>query len=167
MKKKYTPYMIDIEYELRTYKHIGKDYGNAQSADLGRIPNLCRFIRKSRNREQTQYKFCNTYSDWEEHIRKVLNKNIINYGDMIHWLTYERNYAKQNLEAIKAVLIPIYISFMGLYNVFGGEGSNPFTVLVVIILCIVVISICVLHGASEKVDFFEDCIKIANEIRRS
>lgn len=166
MKNKYKPYMIDIKYEFKTYQHVGKEYGNSKSADLGCVFNFRRFIRKTWNRKQNKYKFCNTFSDWKEHITSVLNKNILNYDDMIHWLIYERNFAKQYLESIKAILIPIYISFMGMYNVFGGEEMNPLAVLVAIMFCIVVVSVCILHGATEKVDFFEDCIQIANEIRR-
>lgn len=166
MKNKYKPYMIDIKYEFKTYQHVGKDYGNSKSADLGCLFNFRRFVRKTWNRKQNKYKFCNTFSDWKEHITSVLNKNIVNYDDMIHWLIYERNFAKQYLESIKAILIPIYIAFIGVFSLFLNEEDNPLCVLISIMLLIIAISVHVLHDATEKVDFFEDCIQIANEIRR-
>lgn len=166
MKNKYKPYMIDIKYEFKTYQHVGKEYGNSKSADLGCVSNFRRFIRRIWNRKQNKYKFCNTFSDWKEHITSVLNKNILNYDDMVHWLIDERNFAKQYLESIKAILIPIYIALIGVYSLFLNEGDNPLCALILIMLLIVAVSVYFLHDATEKVAFFEDCIQIANEIRR-
>lgn len=33
--QRYCPYNLDLRKELRTYKNIGKDYGNYKTADKG------------------------------------------------------------------------------------------------------------------------------------
>lgn len=47
-----------------------------------------------------------------------------------------------------------------------NEEDNPLCALIFIMLLIVAVSVHFLHDATEKVAFFEDCIQIANEIRR-
>lgn len=163
MKKKYRPYMIDITYELETYKNIGRDYGNSKTADIGGVFNFFRFVRKFKNRKQTKYRFCNTYSDWEKHMHNVLNKNIINYDDMVHWLIGHRNYAKQRLEAVKAVLIPIYITLISLYKVLWGKENDPMITVLIPLFITVFASAYILSDATVKVNFFDDFIKIAQK----
>ena len=166
MKNKYNPYMIDIKYEFRTYRNVGQDYGNFKRANLGFISNFIRFIRRTWNRKQTKYRFCNTYSDWEEHITTVLNKDIVNYDDMLHWLIGKRNYAKQHLEAIKAILIPIYVALIGVYDVFLKKEENSLWELIILLLCIIAISVFVLFEAIDKVDFFDELVKMAKKNNR-
>lgn len=163
MKKYYRPYMIDIKYELKTYKNVGKDYRKSQTADLKCAINFFQFARKIKNRKQTEYRICNTYSDWEKHMSSVLGKGIVNYEDMVHWLIYERNYAKHYLDAIKTILIPIYISLIGVYTVFEDREDNPIITLYTILFIIVFASVVILVKANEKVDFFDDVIEIAEK----
>lgn len=42
----FKPYGINIEYEYKTYKFVGRDYGNRKSANLGWLGNFKRFLRK-------------------------------------------------------------------------------------------------------------------------
>ncbi len=46
MKTKYKPYGFDEKYEFRTYKNIGRDYGDRKIADMGLVGNIKRFFRK-------------------------------------------------------------------------------------------------------------------------
>lgn len=164
MKRQYfEPYGIKINYELKTYKLVGKDYGDSQTASMGLIANLRRRYRKWRNRKQKIYAFCDTYTEWESHVKRILNKNIINSNDLLHWLYYKRNYEQQFLEAVKTVLIPIYIALITLTNFFveiSGREYNILTILSVIIL-IVLASSKYLYEAMDKVSFHDDFIKIA------
>lgn len=92
-------------------------------ADKGCLLNFLRVIRKWNNREQTKYRFYNTYSDWKEHVHNILNKNIANYDDMIHWLIGQKNNAQQKLDAVKVILIPAYISLIRVYKTFGERND--------------------------------------------
>lgn len=166
MKNKYKPYMIDIKYECRTYQYVGRDYGNSKSADLSCIFNFDRFIRKIWNRKQTKYRFCNTYSDWEEHITNVLNKNIVNYDDMVHWLIWKRNVAKQQLEAVKVISIPIYMALIGVFSTFLNKEFHPMLELLIILIIIIAFCVFILLRAMDRVEFFDDFIKIAKGIKQ-
>lgn len=158
MKNKFfRPYDIDIEYELRTYKNVGKDYGNREVANLGWILNIKRFLRKKGNKQQTKYKFCNTYSEWAEHVKCIFVKKIINNDDLLCWLHEQHNYAKDHLEAIKTILIPIYVTFISIFDIFSEDKAKVPGLLIVVIL-IVWVSTKELLKASLKIHFFEDVI---------
>lgn len=163
MKNKFfKPYDIDIEYELRTYKNVGKDYGNRKVANLGCILNIKRFLRKKGNKQQTKYKFCNTHSEWEEHVQSIFVKDIINYSDLLYWLHGECNNAKNYLEAFKTILIPIYVTIISISDIFWGDVGGWLSVLLSMIV-IVYKSTKELIKASTKVHFYEDLILLLEE----
>lgn len=170
-KIKYTPYNLDLDYEFETYKNVGKDYGNARIANKGRIGNYLRFRRKRKNRKETYYKFCATYSDWRRHAQNVLNKHICNYDDLLHWLIGKRNAEKIYLDSVKAILIPIYIALITLYDVFVDDfiiishGAKILTILIIIFL-VICCSLSILGKATETVNFYDDFIKIAEEMNK-
>ena len=35
---------------------------------------------------------CNTYSEWENHVKEIVNTNIFNRKDFLHWLYDKRNF---------------------------------------------------------------------------
>lgn len=179
MKSKYfQPYGLDIKYEINTYKHVGMDYGNCKTANLGLWSNFKRFIRINViNRKEKVYQKCDTYTEWKGHIKEILPKGFNNYEDMLHWLYEKRRKAESYLEAIKAILIPVYIAYLGMVmSIFpissGEEAGNISTgantsgriwLLIILILLIVMISAIVLREAKRKENFFVDFICIAEE----
>lgn len=175
---KYKPFNLDMNYELETYKHIGKDYGDAKNANKGLSANFLRFVRRWTNRNQVNYKICNTYSDWEAHVECVLNKKIRNYSDMIHWLTGRKRFNVFIQEAVKSVIIPIYIAIFSLYDGLGGreilercqEHFKPELsqfiynfCLCIVLVFITIMALCILYDSINKVHFYEDFICIAKE----
>lgn len=170
MKKiDYEPYKLNIDYEFKTYKNVGKDYGDAKNANKGWIQNFLRFMRRWKNREQTDYKFCNTYSDWEKHVQNILNKHILNYSDMIHWLIRKRNIEKTYLDSVKAILIPIYIALIQIYEIFIDNSISRnarLPVVISIIVVVIVFSMIILNGVIEKVNFYDDFIEIAKKMKK-
>ena len=46
MNRKYMPYGFDENYEYKTYRNIGKDYGDSRTANAGHIENIKRYFRK-------------------------------------------------------------------------------------------------------------------------
>ena len=68
---KYKPYNFDSDYEHRTYKYIGHDYGDAKTANKGLIKNVLRWLRRNfLNKGEGCYKFCNTYGEWRQYVKK-------------------------------------------------------------------------------------------------
>lgn len=163
MKSKYfNAYGLDFEYEFETYKHVGKDYGNCKNANKGLILNITRFFRKHvTNKKEHKYKFCNTYSEWEEQVQKVLLHNVCNNEDMLHFLYQKKRDAKVFLEGIKVILIPIYIALLQMIDIFytSTTGKGAFTIVIMVIITMV--STCVLGDAMKKVYFLDDFIQIA------
>lgn len=55
MNRKYMPYGFDENYEYKTYRNIGKDYGDSRTANAGHIENIKRYFRKKVNKKQKYY----------------------------------------------------------------------------------------------------------------
>lgn len=166
MKKySYRPYGINIKYEYKTYKNVGIDYGNRKDADLGWFDNFRRFLRKQINQKKNLYAFCNTYSEWETHVKEVVNKNILNSNDLIHWLYGRKHFEEIFLAGIKTILIPIYITLFSLSDVFGVRNGEEFKLisLILVLIMIVFFSLNLLYNAMNRVNFFNDFILIAEK----
>lgn len=170
--KVFQPYGLDMQYEFETYKNVGRDYGNWKTANLGLWFNLKRFARKYiTNKKEKHYKKCDTYTEWKAHITEILPKGLNNYEDMLHWLYREKRREESILEAVKAILIPVYIAFLGIMDFIapvdsaGAKLSNGGNIwhFIIIILMIVTASAIVLGNAKKKVDFYADFISIAEE----
>ncbi len=180
MKNKYfQPYGLDMQYEYKTYKYVGMDYGNWKVANLGLVLNVKRFVRKYiTNKKEKQYKKCDSYTEWQTHVKEILPSGLNNYEDMLHWLYRERRGAESFLEGIKAILIPIYIAFLGIMEFVTPissfqEGTGSFDVnlpngghiwlYIILLFMIMIASTIVLGEAEKKVSFYVDFICIVEE----
>ena len=161
MKKKYfQPYDIKIKYEYETYKYVGRDYGNSKDAYLGWLANLARFLRKWRNKKQKRYAFCNTYTEWECHVKALVRKDIFNRNDLLHWLYAKRNFEEKILEFIKIILIPIYLVLLSVLSIFEIPKVDAVWIFIFAPLIIMITSLLYLNDAINKVNFYNDFIKI-------
>ena len=180
MKTQYfQAYNLNMEYEFNTYKNVGKDYGNRKNANLGMLLNWKRFKRKCiENKEEKVYKFCNTYTEWKTHVKEILPVEFNNYDDMLHWLYMKKRDAESFLEAIKAILIPVYIALLGVMEFVEPFNSDKYAIgsieeklcnmgnfffFLFILIVIVWVSTKALGEAERKVDFYTDFICIAEE----
>lgn len=166
-REKYKPYGLDLVYEWKTYKHIGLDYGNRKTANKGMIRNISRFLRRITNKNEKKYAFCNTYSEWKTHVKNILpQKKYCNYDDMLKWLEDVRNSAESYLDAIKSVLIPFYVAFFSMYEIFITDKETNKTGAMIIILVIVVFaSTVILYGAMNKAQFYKDFFDVVDKIK--
>jgi len=166
MKKKYfNEYGLDMEYEFETHRHVGKEYGNKKSADKGWIFNSIRFWRrKISNKKQNKYAFCNTYTEWEEHVRAIIPDNICNSIDMLHWLEGGRRSVGAFLEAIKVIMFPVYIAYLQFIDNYYGKENGKFVFFVIVMLIMVMMSLSILKRATEKLEFYEDFISVVKEV---
>ena len=167
---KYNPYNIDFNYEHRTYKHIGKDYGNIKTANKGLIKNLFRWLRRMVfNRSERCYKFCNTHSEWELYIEK---KFFCDYGkngqNIMKYLNVKKRKAALLLEGAKTVLIPLYIAvFSTMPSIFSEDdweknGTYISASMVIFIFLTIVIALGLIWKYSHMLNFYQDfmeCLK--------
>lgn len=154
--KYFKEYGLNLEYEYKTYKYVGKDYGDRKSANKGRSLNFLRFIRKKfLNYKEKKYKFCNTYTEWEMHVKDILPE-LINGIDMYHFLNLQKRNAEVLLESIKTILIPIYIALLQMNESLKLEIEQT----ILLLFIITIISTCVMSNASKKVNFYSDFMQI-------
>lgn len=180
MRKKKTysrPYGINIWYEFITYIFVGRDY------KIRFWKHSYRFIWEQKEKV---YKICNTYSEWECHVRTVIRECVLetNGKDFIHWLYQLRNRQESYLEGIKTILIPVYLVIISIVDLFIGEGTtqsaeeekfmqiilrvakNSTEKQIVFVSCtmlVVMIASFMLYAAKEKIYFYNDFIKIAED----
>lgn len=148
-KDKYSLYGVDNEKKV--YRKIGKDYSEALSKN------------QSRKLKRRKYTICNTYSEWEKHIKRNLPIEIINYDDFLHWTERNLRRSENYVEAVKCILIPIYITLASLAEIFLQSIDSS------IRLYFIVIFLAIIAGSSgyglnrkiEEINFWKDYIKIA------
>ncbi len=163
-KQKYKPYFFDYKYELKTYKYIGKDYGDSVTANKGWIKNVTRWFRKHiYNRADSKYKICNSYEDWEIYVKSKLPMRT-DYKNYIHWLIKQRQLAESELETVKAILIPIYIALLSMKEIFFKRKTPDLGTVLILIIVIAIISACILWKEKENLDFWNDWIEIVHSV---
>lgn len=155
-------YNINIKYELKTFKNVEKDYIKSMCVRKRRI---IKFLNRFNRREK--YAICNTYLDWKTHICDILTniKNPNDYDNMIHWLIRERNHAAHKLDAIKAILIPSYITIIELHKEFLIDIPANYSIFITMFL-VVIFSTAILMEENIKVDFYNQFIEIAQERKK-
>lgn len=156
-KEKYRDYKFDIDYEYRTYKNIGKDYGDSKTADRGVLLNCKRAVRKWMNKKEKRYKFCNKYSEWEKYI---IEKYVFD-SDMFHWLYGKKRDAETYVETIKVILIPIYLTMISV--LVSMEKSVTYYAVIAVCFIVVMVSTIVLYGSIEKKHFLDDFVEVVKK----
>lgn len=174
-KQRYTPYFFDVKYEKRTYKHIGKDYGDCRTADRGLIRNFLRWYRKKLyNRKELKYKFCNTYEEWKLYLLEKKFCNTYDKQNMVKFLNDQKRSYEKMFESIKTVIIPIYIALysgmIAILNKFSTEMEATetesrelmFICVISMTLFILTISFYWIFQHQSNIYFYEDCIDCLN-----
>ena len=162
MKNRYIPYNVNIKYEKKTYMHVGTDYGNRKIANKGIVRNLVRWVRKKRNREQKKYTICHTYGEWKKHVEELIpTEDSASRDDFIHWLMREKNNEEEYLEAIKIILIPMYIAILSMYEIFWtGSEAGKFFFMAITMFVVIIVATGLLTSAMDDVKFYEDVLRI-------
>lgn len=162
--KYFKAYGIDLTYEINTYKHIGNDYGDSKTANLGFDFNVLRWMRKNvTNKNEKKYKICDKYSEWKKYIIDKLPTNISNKEDMIHFFNKNRIFAVILYDLIKIVLIPIYIAMLEVIEVIWPNPIYGFVGFLIIAIVIVVIACGMVIDTKQKIHFYDDCLSILEE----
>ena len=163
-KQRYTPYFFDFKYEKRTYEHIGKDYGNRRTADRGWICNFLRWYRKRiYNRKESKYKFCNTYEEWRSYLLEREFGNAYDKQNMIRFLCKRKKNSEKLFEAIKTIIIPIYISLnSGMIEATEAESIKSMFLCMIFILLIIIVSFYFIFTLKNRIYFYTDYIDCLN-----
>lgn len=160
-KRNFKPYGIDTEYEYKTYKYVGRNYEDSKDASAGCRLRLKKYLRKRRRKKQKRYAFCNTYTEWESHVKALVRTDIANSNDLLHWLYAKRNTEEQVLEAVKTILIPVYLVLLSALNLFGEiSKGNVVWVFTTSAVIIILVASLYLYDAINRVNFYNDFIKI-------
>ena len=121
-KFKYKPYLYDFKYEKKTYKNVGRDYGNFKTANLGFTLNLVRYLRNKKNKNNRKYQVCNTYSDWKKYLIDKNGKSLSLNEKYLCGLKQEKFEAveinKTVVLGIEIALISVYFSSVKFLNEF-------------------------------------------------
>lgn len=174
-KYRYMPYFFDIKYEIRTYKHIGKDYGDRRIADRGLIRNFLRWYRKRiYNRKELKYKFCNTYEEWKLYLFERKFCTTYDKQNMIKYLNDRKRTCEKIFESIKTIIIPLYITIysgaIALMDKFWSEAEvsesmsrkSMSVYLVLLLLFIIGVSFYWIVKNKDDISFYKDymdCMK--------
>lgn len=159
MKTKYTPYGFDEKYEYKTYKNIGKDYGDRKIADVGFFENVKRYFRRKTNRKQKQYAMYNTYEQWKKHVKKNIERYPLSIENYKHWLIKQQRYYQERLELIKIILIPLYIFML---TVLAEQEKSSIQLLYATILAETMMCLLVMNDTKKSL-FYKDYIEIMDE----
>ena len=163
-RQKYRPYFFDYKYERKTYKCIGKDYGDSVTANKGWIRNFTRWYRKYvYNREETKYKICNTYTEWKQYLLEKPFYNESDKENAIRYLCDQKRIADMILDIVKILIIPIYIA---LYSVtISLLDEQSLWEMIGFMICLIVVSAYLIIKYGEDVSFYKDyveCLKNDN-----
>ena len=91
--QKYMPYGVDLKFQYRTYKHIGKLHQIEFRAEKRCIYKLLRKIESLSNKNEKKYKNFATFSQWEHYICNELDRiRFINKEDYIHYLEKNKSF---------------------------------------------------------------------------
>ena len=94
----------------------------------------------------------------------VLPSEIQNYKDLIRWLFKRRDSERSSLEAVKSILIPLYIAVLAMHELlFPGSDDTKMILMLIVILIVELIALRWLNNAMCRVRFYEDFIEIAND----
>lgn len=144
MKKTKNCYGVDLGFEFRTYKNVGRDYGKAVSVE--------------------RYTVCDNYDEWKKHVKKLSGKmdqkNLENFS---HYLKAKKRDAEKTCQSFELLLIPVSLSFLSLLEVpvKAGSGEN-FARFVLLIGFSVLYAMLTINQKNEK-EFFEDFIEVVND----
>lgn len=167
MNNNFLPYNFDYDYELKTYSHIGKDYGDNHTANRGFISNISRSFRQIWNKTEKHYKKCDNYTEWKYYI---LNKYKSSESEnFLRYLMQEENYAIRQIDVFRSSYIPLVLCITTIFftlntsfntiNITYNYEIISFTIAIVgIILCVPFsIEMMLIH---EKKQFYKDCIEL-------
>lgn len=149
---------MDLEYEFRTYMYIGKDYDNWKELDKRFIFNMMRCFRKCiSNRKQQRYKYCDTYSEWKEHVKEILPTEINNDNDLLHWLIAKKRGEEIYFEAVKSISIPISVAIVAMPTFFGIDKVIGIAILIIVAIILLWHE---MYKVAQKIYFYNEIIEI-------
>lgn len=164
-KQKYMPYFFDYKYEKRTYKYIGKDYGDRITYNKSWNRNFTRWYRKCiYNRKESKYKRCNTYNEWKLYILKRQFNSECEKENMKRYLIRKKQDAETIFEISKTLFVPFYISMFSI--VVGSEAEEPIFWIIISTFFIIFFCTYLIFSSKKNVDFYKDYVECLENVEK-
>ncbi len=154
-KKLYKPYGFDEKVEYKIYSQIGENYRKKFAG------------KKTNNIDNITF---DKYSEWEKYFKDKFFKGDYNAINFDHYLNRMHRRYIRNIELYKAIAIPIYVGeFQCLITIYQSNATLLIlnAMLLLAIALTVFFSFYFIFKNSIRATFFEDCIKIIEDIDTS
>lgn len=179
--EKYIPYYVNLQFQYKTYKNIGKSNKIDFLAKKNVIYKVRKIFRKLFNKKEEKYKDFDTFSQWENYIcEKFVLNNSFNVKDFIHYLKKYKRNSVMAYEMIGAIIVPMYVFLLTIgmtllmntdaiktygtsineireYMAYGFCGTN------LILLMVLIVLMSMYKNCKSKADFYKDLITILKE----
>lgn len=165
--KKYMPYEIDLKFQYRTYKNIGKTYKIDFESKKSWWYKVRKVVRNAINKSQKRYKTFDTFSQWENYIHEEFNvKKFNNKTDYIHYLEFCRRNKEISYEMVGAVATPMYVFMLtvGMTLLMSEDEFFGYIVISVILFMVLPFLMNIFITNKRKYNFYNDLIMVLKKI---
>ena len=165
--KKYMPYEIDLKFQYRTYKNIGKTYKIHFESKKSWWYKVRKVVRNTINKRQKRYKTFDTFSQWENYIHEEFNvKKFNNKTDYIHYLEFCRRNKEISYEMVGAVATPMYVFMLtvGMTLLMSEDEFFGYIVISVILFMVLPFLMNIFITNKRKYNFYNDLIMVLKKI---
>lgn len=167
MKKNNDLYGIDLKYQYKTYKNVGKTYQIELKAKNNYFYKILGNMRKFLNKNEKRYKNFDTYSQWKDSIYIEINEiGFINKIDFLHYLLYYSRSKDATCEALGTIVTPIYtiILTMGITLFLTTDIQESlikgFMFMAPVVILVLAYLLCKYTDNRKEFYFYKDLIEI-------
>lgn len=113
--KEYMPYGVDLRFQYRTYKNIGRSHRMEYKARKNIFYKIIYHVRRFHNKNEKYYKDFDTFSQWRGYIYEKINENVfIKKEDFQHYLVQKKRNKKIYCDMMGAIITPMYVFLLTL-----------------------------------------------------
>lgn len=156
-KRKYTPYNFDEKKEYKIYNNIGERYRKEFVGEKTKV--------------NEKYPDFDKYLEWEKYFTVKFLNGDNNDCNFLHYLNRKLRIQKRCVELYKTVAVPIYIMMVSATISMYSSKNYPILslneMLIIGIIIILVSSLYSTHVYTAKKCFYEDCIKVIENLDTS
>lgn len=139
-------YGVNLRYEFRTHKNVGRDYGKVVSSG-------------------ERYETCSTYIEWREHIYRQISH--LGDSDRVNFLRFLKRIKlekERERRLYEILLLPVSLAVVSILGDHGGMdvGETCGGFLILIFLC--VLYALLMSNCEDKIDWLDDFIEVVNDV---
>lgn len=175
--KEYMPYGVNLTFQYRTYKNIGKSHRMEYNAKKNIFYKIIYRVRKFHNKNEKHYKDFDTFSQWRNYIYEKIGANIAIKEDLQHYLVKKKRSANIYCDMMGAIITPMYVialtfamtllmntdvldtDKMPKYLIMEYITHNYISISIIAIFVMIFLMVMFLK-CKEKIDFYNDLINV-------